>query len=176
MSTLKVSNIQNGSATNIAMVLDTAGTVKAYSTISVGNVTPSSSGAGITFPATASASSNANTLDDYEEGTWTPTDASGASLSFTVVSADYVKIGKSVTVNTYFVWPSTANGNAAAWNLPFTKNGYSGTTILTNLGSQVSLYFPDGSTTVYLRTNNNSDITNATFSGKYIFATFTYFV
>jgi len=28
---------------------------------------------GITFPATAVAASNANTLDDYEEGTWTPT-------------------------------------------------------------------------------------------------------
>jgi hypothetical protein len=28
---------------------------------------------GITFPATQSASSNANTLDDYEEGTFTPT-------------------------------------------------------------------------------------------------------
>lgn len=33
----------------------------------------SQSGTGITFPATQSASSNANTLDDYEEGTWTPT-------------------------------------------------------------------------------------------------------
>jgi hypothetical protein len=27
---------------------------------------------GITFPATAVAASDANTLDDYEEGTWTP--------------------------------------------------------------------------------------------------------
>jgi hypothetical protein len=36
--------------------------------------TPSSaSGSGISFPATQSASSDANTLDDYEEGTWTPT-------------------------------------------------------------------------------------------------------
>ena len=39
-------------------------------TIGVGNATPAASGAGISFPATASASSDANTLDDYEEGTW----------------------------------------------------------------------------------------------------------
>ena len=32
----------------------------------------SQSGTGITFPATQSASSDANTLDDYEEGDWTP--------------------------------------------------------------------------------------------------------
>lgn len=40
--------------------------------IGLGNSTPSS-GMGIKFPATQSASSDANTLDDYEEGTWTPT-------------------------------------------------------------------------------------------------------
>lgn len=32
----------------------------------------------IVFPATQNASSNANTLDDYEEGTWTPTVGSSA--------------------------------------------------------------------------------------------------
>ena len=99
MSTLKVTNIQHGSATNVAMVLDTAGTVKAYSTISVGNVTPSSSGAGITFPATASASSDANTLDDYEEGTWTPTvrgESSAGTTTYTTQLGYYTKIGNIV--------------------------------------------------------------------------------
>jgi hypothetical protein len=54
-------------------------------TISVGNATPSTSGAGITFPATQSASSDANTLDDYEEGTFTPvySPASGAFTTLT---------------------------------------------------------------------------------------------
>jgi hypothetical protein len=36
--------------------------------IGLGGATPTTSGTGITFPATASASTNANTLDDYEEG------------------------------------------------------------------------------------------------------------
>jgi hypothetical protein len=63
---------------------------------------------GITFPATQSASSNANTLDDYEEGTWTPTDGSGAGLSFTVNSATYTKIGNTVRVSFYGSYPTTA--------------------------------------------------------------------
>ena len=36
-------------------------------TIGVGGATPAASGSGISFPATQSASSDANTLDDYEE-------------------------------------------------------------------------------------------------------------
>jgi hypothetical protein len=49
-----------------------ASTVTATTTMGVGAATPAASGAGITFPAAQSASSDANTLDDYEEGTWTP--------------------------------------------------------------------------------------------------------
>jgi hypothetical protein len=56
-------------------------------------------GTGITFPATQSASSDANTLDDYEEGTWTPTISmqSGTSTGSSG-EGTYVKIGRQVTV------------------------------------------------------------------------------
>jgi len=63
----------------------------------------------IKFPATQNASANANTLDDYEEGTWTPTDGSGAGLSLTVVSASYTKIGRLVYAWCYVNYPVTAN-------------------------------------------------------------------
>ena len=53
---------------------------------------------GITFPATQSASSNANTLDDYEEGTWTP--SIGGTATYGTVIATYTKIGD--TVRLYF--------------------------------------------------------------------------
>jgi hypothetical protein len=58
-------------------------------------------GAGITFPATQSASSDANTLDDYEEGTWTPVITDGTNNATMAVGngATYTKIGRSVTVN-----------------------------------------------------------------------------
>ena len=61
----------------------------------------SSIGTGIAFPATQSASSNANTLDDYEEGTWTPLlQSTGGSPTVTYVNqiGRYTKIGRIVTV------------------------------------------------------------------------------
>ena len=54
-------------------------------------------GTGIAFPATQSASSDANTLDDYEEGTWTPTVFLGAtSNSIGTATGTYTKIGNVV--------------------------------------------------------------------------------
>jgi hypothetical protein len=67
----------------------------ATTTIGVGNTTPAASGAGITFPATQSASSNANTLDDYERGAWSP--SIGGSATYTSQIGQYVKIGNVVT-------------------------------------------------------------------------------
>jgi hypothetical protein len=67
--------------------------------IGVGGTTPTSSGAGITFPATQSASTDANTLDDYEEGTWTPTQGAGLTVVGTFSSSGtYTKIGRQVTI------------------------------------------------------------------------------
>jgi hypothetical protein len=88
-------------------------------TIGVGGATPSTSGAGITFPATQSASTNANTLDDYEEGTWTPSIV-GVSTYATRVG-EYVKIGKYVHV--YADISATDPGSLASLDiasLPFT--------------------------------------------------------
>jgi hypothetical protein len=59
------------------------------------------SGGQIKFPATQSASSDANTLDDYEEGTWTPdfdvTDYDWSSAPSSI-AAYYTKIGRLVIV------------------------------------------------------------------------------
>ena len=74
-------------------------TPKATTTIGVGNATPSASGSGISFPATQSASSDANTLDDYEEGTWTPNQGSGLTVVGAFSSVGYyTKIGNTVTI------------------------------------------------------------------------------
>jgi hypothetical protein len=99
--------------------IPTTGGFQSATTISVGNATPSTSGAGITFPASQSASSNANTLDDYEEGTFTPTDVSGASLSLTNTSGIYTKIGNLVTMVFRADYPSTASSITAYMSLPF---------------------------------------------------------
>ena len=59
------------------------------------------SGTGITFPASQSASSDANTLDDYEEGTWTAslTPLTSGSITLSAATCSYTKIGRQVTVN-----------------------------------------------------------------------------
>lgn len=65
----------------------------------------------------------ANALDDYEEGTWTPTDGSPAGLSFTVLTANYTKIGNTVTIHCYLSYPSTSNTSVASIDgLPFGAN------------------------------------------------------
>jgi hypothetical protein len=95
-------------------------------TMGVGGATPATSGAGITFPATQSASSDANTLDDYEEGTWTPTTAGLTVNSGSVTwTGKYTKVGRLVTVN--FVTNGTFNITFSAnstriTNLPFTND------------------------------------------------------
>jgi len=63
--------------------------------LGIGSGVPSS-GMGITFPATQSASTDANTLDDYEEGTWTP--SLGGTATYTSRTGSYTKIGRLVYV------------------------------------------------------------------------------
>jgi hypothetical protein len=87
-------------------------------------------GVGITFPATQVASSNANTLDDYEEGTWTPVVADAETGGNTATSAStagrYTKIGNVVTV--FFEAANinktgmTSGNNVWIRGLPFTNN------------------------------------------------------
>jgi hypothetical protein len=81
-------------------------------------------GTGITFPATQSASSNANTLDDYEEGTWTPTLKEGTNtLTAGTNGGYYTKIGNQVTVwiNIQDINKS-GSGNLSITGLPFSAN------------------------------------------------------
>jgi len=93
--------------------------------------TTTADGIGITFPATQSASTNANTLDDYEEGTWTPVLADAASGgntgTFVNASATYTKIGKQVTINAYLnsitTTGMTAGNTVFIRGLPFVGNG-----------------------------------------------------
>jgi hypothetical protein len=97
--------------------------VTASTTIGVGGATPSTSGSGITFPATQSASSEANTLDDYEEGTWTPNQGSGLTVTGTFSSAGtYTKIGRQVCVQGVLAGTTLSCAAAAiiTSNLPFT--------------------------------------------------------
>ena len=74
----------------------------------------------IHFPATQVPSSDVNTLDMYREGTWTPTDQSGAGLVFTTASGMYTRIGRLVMASFRIIFPATASGLATSiGGLPF---------------------------------------------------------
>lgn len=82
-------------------------------------------GQGIKFPVTQNPSSDANTLDDYEEGTWTPTafvtySGPGTTVTTTQSSGFYVKVGKKVTCWFQLAMNVTnAGGNIGFYGLPF---------------------------------------------------------
>lgn len=125
------------SASETFLVTDSAGatiaefrgnkTVLNASTISVGGATPATTGAGVTFPAAQSASSDANTLDDYEEGTWTATLKGGTTDPTTpvTVTGNYTKIGRQVTITAVFLNVTTtgASGTVSVTGAPFSSSG-----------------------------------------------------
>jgi hypothetical protein len=82
---------------------------------------------GISFPATQSASSDANTLDDYEEGTWTPTYTftTSGSVTLSLTSGRYTKIGNVVHVFCRIATSAISSpaGNAGISGLPFASAG-----------------------------------------------------
>ena len=137
------------------MRIDSSGNVTLQNNISVGAAAPTTSGTGITFPATQSASSNANTLDDYEEGTWTPNQGAGLTVVGTFGSSGtYTKIGRLVTV-IGAITPTTSvassNGGVISTNLPFTSgsiavgsvadaNGIGGSVISQTAGTSILSY------------------------------------
>jgi len=91
--------------------------------IGLGGAVPSS-GTGIAFPATQSASSDANTLDDYEEGTFTPTivaTTTNPTITYGRQDGRYVKIGMFVYASGSMVVNSISggSGNLAFGGFPF---------------------------------------------------------
>jgi len=134
----------------------------------------------IKFPATASASADANTLDDYEEGTFTPLD----SDDNTIGSGSYVKIGRIVFI--YILITTNSVSTQSIKGLPFTVGtAYSGlywcyicgADIIDADGSpcctymsETTLFFRklDGSTTAHTLTTNPSGTIRTTMQGFYL--------
>jgi hypothetical protein len=114
------------SSTDLGFFAETGGAIKLYANgastnsgtfnqygLGIGAAVPSS-GQGITFPAAQDASSNANTLDDYEEGTWTPASGGG-----TGTTAYYTKIGRMVYVYGDVTFTGVSSPTQSITGLPF---------------------------------------------------------
>jgi hypothetical protein len=80
---------------------------------------------GVTFPATQVTSADANTLDDYEEGTFTPVinrTGTAPTVSYGERTGRYTKIGRQVTIQVSIhniTVSSAGSGNNSLSGLPF---------------------------------------------------------
>ena len=150
--------------------LAVTGTLSCTTGAAVGGATAGAGG--LAFPATAVAVADANTLDDYEEGTWTPTDDSGAGLSLTVYSATYTKIGRLVEIEATIQLPSTAStANMKFAGLPFTAAGGDDNTgglciTATSAGRDDYFLITRATTTFTPTSNTNANIQNVSYSTK----------
>lgn len=129
----------------------------------------------IKFPAVQIPSADANTLDDYEEGTWTPIDSSGAGLVFTA-GGSYEKIGRQFRAGFNVTYPATADGSSALiGGLPFTvsNNNYARQGFRSfSTETTVATFLPNANaTTVAPLTTAAVAITNATLTGDVVFGT-----
>jgi hypothetical protein len=135
---LKVDQVQSDSnlsfqvaGANVAYMNSTGLQMTGGQIIAGSNTLINSSGliyanAGIAFPATQVASANANILDDYEEGTWTPVitgSSSVGSASYIAQNGTYVKIGTYVYFACDVQSSSTPTGTGILFitGLPYTS-------------------------------------------------------
>ena len=160
-------------------VTTNSGTLISATTIGVGGTTPSASGAGITFPATQSASTDANTLDDYEEGTWTPALTFGGNavgLTYGTRVGTYTKIGNLVlaTFQIGLSASGSSTGVATVSGLPFASNSTQAYTAflqtdgVTFVGTALTYLAPSSSTlALYYEVSGGGSVamTNTSISG-----------
>jgi hypothetical protein len=112
----------NGEALNITSTQDVKATL--------GNFVVGTSGKGIDFSATPGTGTS-ELLDDYEEGTWTPSLVSDAgSITNGTNYGFYTKIGRQVTltINATATSVSTPSGDLYVFTLPFNLDSATGAT------------------------------------------------
>jgi hypothetical protein len=130
----------------------------------------------IQFPATQVASANANNLDDYEEGNFSPTLTASTSASgqtYSDQTGKYTKIGRFVfcSIDLRLTAKGTLTGDVLIGNLPFTciNVGGSGGSVVywAALGanwSNVNVFIIPSTTTGYLTGAKTAGVDNAFFA------------
>ena len=171
-----VSDLTAGRAISATAVTASTGDI----TSTAGNFVVSTSGKGIDFSATPGTGTS-ELFADYEEGTWTPADGSGASLVITNNdTAKYTKIGRMVYLTCDITYPATANASGMLISgLPYvTSTDGGGSVGYTDYSpvTQIFLQITAGSQGVRLQTNGGGTLTNATVSTKRFQFSFSYFV
>ena len=147
-----------------------------------GLVDISGAGAGqIKFPAAQHESADANTFDDYEEGTWTPTLTFGGGstgLTYSSQSGSYTKIGRMVLFSCYVILTNkgSSTGNAVVEGLPYAISAQHNLTPrcdAISFGGVPTGYAVNGGTNIYFEQTTDagaiSYITHANFANNSAF-------
>ncbi len=115
---------------------------------------------GIQFPATQVPSADANNLDDYEEGTWTPT--LGGTATYSTQNATYRKIGGLVFIYCYFVVTTIGTGSTTTLSgLPFTTANVTG-----DFAGSIGYFNSLAVTTIFLTCRAITNSTTIKFGGS----------
>lgn len=153
---------------NTAITVGTDNTAAGYLSLNFGSYHGDSAGAG-------SGTLTGNTLSDYEEGTWTPIDESGAGITFTQGRGIYTKIGDLVFFTALVIYPSTASSaDASIGGLPFTvgdlqtANYFCASVAATDSNRRDNLLLARSSTKLLLVTLLNVGVANSNYSSKFI--------
>jgi hypothetical protein len=116
-------------------------------------------------------------LADYEEGTWTPNDSSGAGLVLTVTAASYTKIGRMVYAYLNITFPATASAaTLIIGGLPYISK-VSGTVAIAFTAETTAVRGASGSaddTFFVLYTAAGTPLINSAMSGDILRATVIY--
>lgn len=106
---------------------------------------PLVNGGGVQFPSTQVPSADANCLDDYEEGSFTPAlSATGSTFAYTAQAGRYIKIGRMVYVA--IAVSLNTSGNTLTANtlsitgLPFTTSSAAGQRIIGSWQNSTTSY------------------------------------
>jgi len=86
--------------------------------IDTGDIFFATAGKGICLGATTNA--DANTLDDYEEGTWTASQSVGGNSSISASDQQYVKVGRMVHISLTISFSGSDTDRVSIAGLPFT--------------------------------------------------------
>lgn len=133
-----------------------------------------------TFPVGLTFNASDTTLKNYKEGTWAPTDGSGAGLSFGINYAAYTRVGRIVFVSAQITFPTTANASGIVISgLPFTvaSSGYFPTTIESGSTRQAVLSFRAGTTNAWVMIYpGDTNVANSDFSAKALIFSGYYFI
>ena len=109
---------------------------------------------------------SANKLDDYEEGTWTPTNSEGVSLSMS--ASNYQKIGNTVHLDAFINIGSNSSGGSVVFGgLPFALgSGVYSVGAFNNRSEELYAFLnPDG---IQIRTSSNVTKTFAQMSALFV--------